>query len=141
MQFARDALPFIHPLSQPCLNLSRSLPKPEKVQAPQCCSNRQGEKNPEPQSLVVGGRDNEGQFCSRFVPYAVAIARDHVKPIRPRGEVGIEGLAARPRILPAFVLPLQHVAESNSLRKRETQCRIANLDIVGAWSKTKIRLW
>src|SRR5271154_7034297 len=75
----------------------------ELVQPPKECQKRSHVQQAEPNRLVPGGRDDEVQTRTLFIPDSVVIAGDHVKSVLARRKVRIESLSPCAGALPVGV--------------------------------------
>jgi hypothetical protein len=84
---------------------------------------------PEPSRLVPGGRDDEVQMRTLFIPDSVVIAGDHVKSVLIRRKVRIESLSPCAGVLPVCVNAFEFVTKKNSFGDGKAQSRIVELQV------------
>ncbi len=93
MKIAGDSSTFRQSLIEAGADRFRNLPHSKTVDRPYDEDHDNGAQKPKPDRLEPGRRDAEVQSGSRFVPDAVVVARDDLKPIISGTKIAVESLA------------------------------------------------
>src|SRR5260370_13952510 len=94
-----------------------------------------------PARLVKVRRDGEFDGTSDFVPWSIEICGADVKTVTARGEVRVKRLAARTRLDPIPVEPIELVAKRDSRRRRKAERGVAEIEIRPPGIKFADALW
>src|SRR5262249_28496371 len=88
-----------------------------------------------PPRLIVGRIEGKIERRARLIPYAVIVGRRDMEVVLAGRQVAVEDLAARARVPPLVIAPVEPIPEPDFLRDGEAQCRIADFDVATARGK------
>src|ERR1700722_19921583 len=97
-----------------------------------------GAENLECGTLREGWRNFKVKARSVLVPYPIAIACQHTKPISTGRKPCIECLPAPPSVLPILVEAVKLIFEKHPLRNQKTCGGVIDFDCAGVDGQTKI---
>ena len=129
VHFARDPLPLRKPGFHPALRGCRHLPHAQQIEHPEDGEGDRHDPRSKPNGLVVSGSDDKIHGGAGLVPGAVVVRSQDAEPVGAGGQIVVEGLPSRPRLLPVRILALELVPEPRLLGHDEAGCRVVHLDL------------
>src|SRR5215472_18341102 len=110
VQFARNPLSLCQSRPETLVQPDGCLPHPKPIQSPHNPTSRQNAQRPEPRCLIECRCHRKAKCCTRFIPQAIIVARDHVEGVAAGSQICVKRLATALRVLPFVVVTFQSVS-------------------------------